>query len=153
MSGHVEGVSDRIKAFISARNRNISASDRDKITECILKYSRQFDVNPRLVAALIARESSFNKFAVSSSGAQGLGQLMPSTAAGLGVTEPFDIDQNVMGTTRYIRSMIDRFPGPDRLSFAIAGYFEGPNAVFRAGGFQPRSKSYVEDIFRFYDRI
>jgi hypothetical protein len=153
MAGNMEGLNDRLKGFISSYGKNMDGGDSQTIADSIAKYSQQYDVNPKVVCALIARESRFNKFAISSSGAQGLGQLLPSTASGLGVTDPFDIDQNVMGTTRYIRSMIDRFSGPDRLSMAIAGYFEGPNSVKRAGGFKPKSKSYIEDIYRTYAKI
>lgn len=152
-AGYIEGISDKIKQFIGRYGKNVPASDAHQISECVVKYSQQYDVNPKLVTAMIARESRFNKYAISSSGAQGLGQLLPSTAKGLDVNDPFDIDQNVRGTTRYIRSMLDRFSAPNKVPYAIAGYFEGPNAVLRNGGFKPKSKSYVEDILTIYKKI
>jgi len=122
-----------------------------QITGSIMRHAQTYDVNPKLVAALIARESKFNPRALSSSGAMGLGQLLPSTAKGLGVTDGFDVDQNARGTTRYLRSLIDRFSGKD--SAGIAAYLVGPNAVKRDGAISDRTRSYVEDIYQIYYKI
>ncbi len=151
--GNEEGLYGKIKGFVSKYAVRVSGSDADQISESIIRYSKQYDINPKLVTALIARESRFNKFAISSSGAQGLGQLLPSTSSGLDISDPFDIDSNVRGTTRYIKSMLDRFSGSNKVPYAIAGYFEGPNAVTRNGGFKDKSKDYVEDILKIYQRI
>jgi soluble lytic murein transglycosylase-like protein len=121
------------------------------ISTSIVKHSGTYNVNPKLVAAVIARESKFNPMALSSSGAGGLGQLLPSTARGLGVNDVFDIDQNAMGTTRYIKSLIDRFKG--NVKFAIAGYLEGPNAVLRNNGYTEHTGTYVNDILVIYNKI
>lgn len=152
-AGYVEGLNDNLKRFIVKKNGRASEWEAQEIAGDIIKYSQQYDVNPKLVAALIARESGFNKYAVSSSGAQGLGQLLPSTSKGLGVTDPFDIDENVKATVRYMKSMLDRFPEPNKVPYAIAGYFEGPNSVNRSGGFKVKSKSYIEDILTLYNKI
>ena len=121
------------------------------IADSIMRHSQAYNMNPKLVAALIARESRFNPRATSSSGAMGLGQLLPSTAKGLGLDDPYDIDQNVKGTVRYMKSLVDRFSG--KVSSAIAAYLEGPNAVKRQGGFSSHSKAYVEDILVIYQKI
>jgi soluble lytic murein transglycosylase-like protein len=121
------------------------------ISSSIVKHAQTYNMNPKLVAALIARESKFNPMAISSSGAGGLGQLLPSTAKGLGVDDVFDIDQNAMGTTRYMRSLIDRFKG--NVNFAIAGYLEGPNAVLRNNGYSEHTGTYVNDILTIYNKI
>lgn len=105
-------------------------------------------MNPKLVAALMTRESKFNPRARSSSGAIGLGQLLPSTAKGLNLDDPYDIDQNAKGTVRYFKSLIDRFNG--QVSNAIAGYLEGPNAVMRNGGYSDHTRGYVQDILAIY---
>ncbi|MBI5700931.1 lytic transglycosylase domain-containing protein [Candidatus Saganbacteria bacterium] len=149
----LEGLSDKIKSFTLRYGKNLPESDAQSISENVIKYSKQYDVNPKLVTALIARESRFNKYAISSSNAQGLGQLLPSTAVGLGVTDPFDIEQNIKGTVRYIKSLLDRFPNSNKIPNAIAGYFEGPNGILRNGGFKLKSKSYVEDILAIYNKI
>jgi soluble lytic murein transglycosylase-like protein len=128
-----------------------SGDESAQIAGCIMKYSQSYDLNPKLAAALIARESKFNPRAVSSSGAIGLGQLLPSTAKGLKIDDPYDIDQNAKGTVRYIKSLIDRFNG--KVSSAIASYLEGPNAVTRNGGYSDHTRSYVEDILTIYQNI
>ncbi|HTY12743.1 MAG TPA: lytic transglycosylase domain-containing protein [Candidatus Omnitrophota bacterium] len=153
LSGFTESLGADIRKFIQSYAVKIDPWESDTISDSILKYSQTYDVNPKLVCGLIARESRFNRFAISSSGAQGLGQLLPSTATGLGITDPFDIDQNVMGTTRYIKSLLDRFTGTSKVPFAIAGYLEGPNAVKRNNGFQGHSKSYVEDILKIANKL
>jgi len=128
-----------------------SADESAAIAVSIMKYSQAYDLNPKLAAALIARESKFNPRAVSSSGAKGLGQLLPSTARGLNIDDPFDIDQNAKGTVRYIKSLIDRFNG--QVSSGIASYLEGPNAVMKNGGYTDHTRSYVEDILAIYQKI
>lgn len=122
-----------------------------EIAASIVRHSQTYDINPKLVAALIARESKFNPRATSSSGAIGLGQLLPSTARGLGLDDPYDIDQNAKGTARYLKSLLDRFSG--KVSSAVAAYLEGPNAVSKQGGFSSHARSYVEDILTLYNKI
>ncbi len=137
-----------IERYITKYRSNSEAS---QIAESIVKHSQTYDMNPKLVAALIARESKFNPRAISSSGAIGLGQLLPSTAKGLDLDDPYDIDQNAKGTTRYLKSLISRFNG--KVSSAIAGYLEGPNAVTKQGGFSAHTKTYIEDILTIYQKI
>jgi soluble lytic murein transglycosylase-like protein len=148
IAGGGDAALSSIKNYI-AKYRNDFESTT--ISESIVKHSKTYDMNPKLVAALIARESKFNPRAISSSGAAGLGQLIPSTAKGLNIDDPYDIDQNAKGTTRYFKSLITRFNG--KVSSAIAGYLEGPNAVSKQGGFSSHTKSYVEDILNIYQKI
>ena len=152
-AGYAEGVGEAMKKFILSYAKKVEAWEAHNISESIIKYSQKYDVNPKLVCALIARESRFIRFAVSSSGAQGLGQLLPSTAAELGVSDAFDIDQNVMGTSRYLRSLLDRFSGTQKVTFALAGYLEGPNIIRERGSFKASSKRYIEDIYGIYAKI
>jgi soluble lytic murein transglycosylase-like protein len=106
-------------------------------------------VSPALVKAVIAAESSFNQLAVSSKGAQGLMQLMPATAAELGVMDAFSADQNVDGGARYLREMLDRY---GNLSSAIAAYNAGPTAVDRYRGIPPypETRDYVKRVLNYY---
>jgi len=106
-------------------------------------------VSPALVKAVIAAESSFNQHAVSKKGAQGLMQLMPETAAELGVQDAFSADQNVDGGARYLREMLDRYGD---LSRAIAAYNAGPAAVDRYGGIPPyrETRDYVKRVLNYY---
>ncbi|MBN3033370.1 MAG: lytic transglycosylase domain-containing protein [Candidatus Saganbacteria bacterium] len=128
-----------------------SADEAAQITDSLMRHARTYDLNPKLAAALITRESKFNPNARSSSGAIGLGQILPSTAKGLDIDNPYDIDQNARGTVRYLKSLIDRFKG--NVSSAIAAYLEGPNAVAKNGGYSEHTRSYVQDILAIYQGI
>ena len=109
-------------------------------------------VDPALLAALVRAESNFNPNAVSPAGAQGLTQLMPGTARGLGVTNAFDPAQALNGGAKYLRQMLDRFGGDVRM--ALAGYNAGPGAVARYGGVPPyaETQQYVERVLHYYRR-
>ena len=109
----------------------------------------QHDVPPALVKAVIAAESRFDSNAVSHKGAQGLMQLMPQTAAELGVTDAFEANQNVDGGVRYLREMLDRFGD---LSRAIAAYNAGPTAVdhYRGVPPYPETRAYVKRVLTYY---
>ena len=125
-----------------------------EIASSIMRYAQNYDVNPKLVAALISRESRFNPRAVSSSGAMGLGQLLPSTCKTVGIEDGFDIDQNAKGTVRYLRYLLDKFQAfSDPISFSVAGYLEGPNGVARNRGYSAHAQLYINDIFEVYNKI
>ncbi|MFO8076230.1 MAG: lytic transglycosylase domain-containing protein [Actinomycetota bacterium] len=108
-------------------------------------------VDPALLAALVQHESGFRPDAVSHAGAIGLAQLMPGTAAGLGV-DPRDPADNLAGGARYLRTQLDRF-GDVRL--ALAAYNAGPGRVSRAGGIPQitETQQYVERVTATYDRL
>jgi soluble lytic murein transglycosylase-like protein len=115
----------------------------------IVREAKANRLDPALVKAVIAAESNFSAKAVSHAGAQGLMQLMPKTAAGLGVQDPFEAPQNVSGGSRYLRAMLDRYGD---LSRALAAYNAGTKAVDRYRGIPPypETKAYVKRVLAYY---
>lgn len=121
-----------------------------QIDQLVSANSATFGVDPDLVKAIIANESGFNANATSKVGAQGLMQLMPGTAAGLGVGNAYDPAQNVWGGTKYIKGLLDRFGGDMRK--AVAAYNAGPGAVEKYGGVPPyaETQNYVQNVLASY---
>jgi len=103
-------------------------------------------IDPALLKGLVSQESGFDPNARSGAGALGLTQLMPGTAAGLGVTNPLDPVQSLQGGAKYLRQQLDRFGGDEKL--ALAAYNAGPGAVARFGGVPPYSETqnYVTSV-------
>jgi hypothetical protein len=107
----------------------------------IHKYAQIYGVDPTLVRAVMRHESGFNAGAVSPKGAQGLMQLMPGTAALMGVKDPFDPEQNIAGGVGYLRSCLDRFQ--HNVPLAVAAYNAGPESVARCGTIPPYQETQV----------
>ena len=117
-----------------------------KIDSAIKKASQTYNVDERLIRAVINQESSFQPYALSTSGAMGLMQLMPDTAKQLGVQTPYNIEENIMGGTRYLALQIQNFDG--NLELALAAYNAGPNTVKKFNGIPPYDETtkYVERV-------
>jgi soluble lytic murein transglycosylase-like protein len=123
-----------------------------QIDALVEQNAATWQVDPALLKAVIANESGFNANATSKVGAQGLMQLMPATAASLGVRDAYDPAQNVAGGARYLRGLLDRFGGDQRL--AVAAYNAGPGAVAKYGDVPPyaETQSYVTNVLASADK-
>lgn len=110
--------------------------------------AKLYQLPESLVRAVIHTESNYHPNVVSSAGAMGLTQLMPSTARFLGVTRPFDPRQNIYGGAKFLRLLANRFGGD--MVLVLAGYFSGAGAVQKYGGVPPHSgvRGYVKAVLR-----
>lgn len=116
----------------------------------IVDSSRRHGVDPLLIYSIMHRESSFKRFALSYKGARGLMQLMPATAARLGVRNIFDPQQNIEGGVKYMRFLLNMFDGDVRL--ALAGYNAGEGAVLKYRRSVPPYRETQEYVRRISER-
>jgi soluble lytic murein transglycosylase-like protein len=145
-SGASTGVANPNYATL-ARGYRVSAAEIDSAID---QAAAKHGVDANLVRALVKVESNFNPNAVSNKGAMGLMQLMPRTASGLSVSNPFDPQQNVDAGVRHLRQLLDNFGGDVRLS--LAAYNAGEGAVKRNGGVPhyAETQNYVKRITDLY---
>lgn len=121
------------------------------LSSIIAEASERTGLPAALIDAVIRTESGYRTAAVSRTGAQGLMQLMPGTAADMGVRNPFDPRDNILGGAKYLRRMFDRF-GSIRL--AVAAYNAGPGNVRKHNGVPPfrETRRYVATVMRRYQQ-
>jgi soluble lytic murein transglycosylase-like protein len=120
-----------------------------RIAQTVEEAARQHQLDPLLVHSVIQAESGYNPFAVSPKGAQGLMQLMPSTARRFGVRNSFNSAENIEGGVRYLRYLLDLFRDE---KLAVAAYNAGEEAVIRHQGIPPyaETRNYVRTVSRDY---
>lgn len=145
--GFSEFLNGPVKAFDPFGPGTSRTVDRapSEILSMISDAAKKAGIDPALFEALVGRESSFNPNAVSIAGAKGLAQLMPRTAAALGVTDIFDPKQNLEAGARYLAQMIRQFGSND---LALAAYNAGPGTVKQVGGIPEESAGYVRDVLK-----
>ncbi len=121
-----------------------------QILAMIDKVAKKHGVDQKLVRALVRQESGFNPNATSHCGAQGLMQLMPATAKGLGVTDAYNPVQNVEGGVKYLKGLLNKYNG--NVILALAAYNAGPGAVDKYGNVPPykETQNYVKSILANY---
>ncbi len=151
-SDAIEAPSDDDKVPLPAKSPSRPAIEKNQIMASIDKAASKYQLPKRLLQAVVRAESDFQVRAVSPAGAQGLMQLMPATARELGVQDPFNIDQNIDGGAKYLRSMLDQFGGD--LKLALSAYNAGPGNVIKYKGRVPFAETcaYVNQVMRFAGR-
>lgn len=148
-------------AEIRKLGKRLSDEDVDTITNSVLYFSDQDGIDPRLIIAMIIAESDFDIFSRSHTGAMGLGQLMPETARNMGVTDPYDPEQNIAAAVRILRGHLDAYGGapanageipPDQIKLIMAAYNAGPGAVRKYHGVPPyrETQRYVQRVEALY---
>ncbi|MDY0300082.1 MAG: lytic transglycosylase domain-containing protein [Trichlorobacter sp.] len=141
----MQGLKPQQTGIPKEQNRQLANLD-----QLIEKASKQHGVDAELIRAVIRAESSFNHRAVSHAGAQGLMQLMPATAKDLGVTDPFNPEENIMAGTRFLKSLLKRYNG--NLDSALSAYNWGPGNVDRKPDQLPReTRDYLVKVKKFYN--
>lgn len=132
---------------------SVSDSKSKDIDGLIDTYASKNNLDAAFVKAVIKQESGFQPEVTSHCGAMGLMQLMPATANSMGVKNAFDPEENIMGGTKYLKGLMDRFGGQKEL--ALAAYNAGPGAVQRYGGIPPynETQNYVKNVMANYNRF
>jgi len=151
-------------AAVHKLNRHLSDEEVDTITNSVLYFSDQNDVDPRLIVAMIIAESDFHIFSHSHAGAMGLGQIMPEEARRLGVTDPYDPEQNIAASCRILRGHLDKYGGApanagkipySQIRLIMAAYNAGPGAVHKYHGVPPyrETQRYVQKVALLYQEM
>ncbi|GAA0717842.1 lytic transglycosylase domain-containing protein [Clostridium malenominatum] len=128
------------------------------IEDIVKKASEKFSIDEDLILAVIKQESSFDPNATSHAGAMGLMQLMPGTADYLGVNNPYDIEENINGGTKYLRELLDLYG--NRKEMALAAYNAGPGTLQNRGVKDPNqidrlpyeTRDYVQKVMKYYGK-
>ncbi len=137
------------KVIVRRPPAEASPTQRAAVKSIVEDAAKQHDVDPLLIHSVIQVESNYDPLATSPKGAQGIMQLIPSTARRFGVTNSYDVRENIGGGVRYLRYLFDLFADPQ---LAVAAYNAGENAVIRYGGVPPyrETRDYVERVGRKY---
>ena len=151
-----------LETLTSAQNTNrVESSNKDeninaRIDNAISKASKKYGVDENLIRAIIKVESNFNPNCVSKAGATGLMQLMPQYCDDLGVSDPFNIEQNIDGGTKEIKRYLDKYNGD--VEMALMAYNGGPTRMAKRGvksvadiyKMPKETQNYVPKVMKYY---
>ena len=143
-------VESKVYQFINSQP--VNSEDIEDIYNAIIKSSKEFDVDPQLIATIIKHESGFDQFAKSSAGAIGLMQLMPGTADSMGVVDIYDIFDNIRGGVKYFKQCLVK--NKNDIPLALASYNAGIGNVLKYNGIPPfkETQNYVDKILDTYNK-
>lgn len=154
LAGEVKKPDGDFQKVLDASMRSQSGEDvsKNEINELIDAYSQKNGLDADFVRAVVKQESGFNEKATSRCGAAGLMQLMPGTAKGLGVINPYDAEDNIKGGTKMLSNLLKTYGGNKEL--ALAAYNAGGGAVKKYGGIPPygETQRYVKNVLSIYNR-
>jgi soluble lytic murein transglycosylase-like protein len=143
--------------FVRRQNPRLSKAEAMHIAKALIGFSIEYGVDARLIIAMVIAESGFDPNSTSSTGAMGLGQLMPGTAKWMGVTNAYDTTDNLYGTVKLIRTHLNQYRRQtgdefESIRLSLAAYNAGAGAVSRAGGVPQyrETQNYVKKVIRLY---
>lgn len=160
--GTSQGISNIISSNsisnIGELDINENDSEKDRIFKALDYYADKYGVDKKLVRAIAKQESNFNSKVVSSAGAIGVMQLMPATAKYLGVSDPYNIEQNIEGGVKYIKQQLDKYGDVD---LALMAYNAGPGTVQQRGvtssediyKMPKETQNYVKKVKEYYNKL
>jgi len=153
---HTQTMAEQLAALASGFQRRQEPKGEEPqmayLDRIINHASKKWDVDPDLTKAVIRAESDFDVHCTSSKGAMGLMQLMPETAKELGVKDSYDPVENVMGGTRYLKSLLDRYE--NNVSLALAAYNWGMGNLERNPGKLPgETRNYITRVHTYYQEL
>lgn len=139
------------RVIVRERKQFSGSHSTDRYDEHIREASQKYDLSVPLLKAVIKVESDFDPHAVSEKGAKGLMQIMPSNFDALGIKDPFNPRESIMGGALHLRQLLDRFGGKIRL--ALAAYNAGVENVDRCQGVPPipETEDYIQKVIEFYE--
>lgn len=145
-----------IQQAFNAYSSNVSStkdssnSSNKEINHIVREAAQKYNVDEKLIHSIIKVESNYNPHAKSSAGAVGLMQLMPGTARELGVSDRYNMTQNIFGGTKYIGKMLAQYKG--NIQLALAAYNAGPGNVKKHGGIPPfkETQNYIQKVMKQY---
>lgn len=151
------GAGERLNSAYKSLKSDIKSGNLS-IEEAVEKASRKYGLDKSLIMAVIKQESDFDPKSTSNAGAMGLMQLMPGTATELGVSDAYNIEQNVEGGTKYLKGLLDMYGNSKEL--ALAAYNAGPGTLIYRGvkdssdisKLPYETRDYVQKVMKYYGK-